>query len=161
MDVTPRTGPGTADGTPAPTAGGGRRRGLAIGVVLVAALAAVGFLLIKQIDSASLYYYNADEAFAKRDDLGDQRFRIQGTVVDRRSAPGDDRLTFTIAFAGARVEVDHDGVEPSALFEEGMPVVCEGRWSPDGARFVSDRIEVKHSSEYKAENPDRLDPAAP
>ncbi len=137
------------------------RRGLIIGVVLVSALAAAGFLLIKQIDSASLYYYNADEAVAKRDDLGDQRFRIQGTVVERRPSPGEDGLAFTIAFAGTRVEVDHDGVEPSALFEEGMPVVCEGRWSPDGARFVSDRIEVKHSSEYKAENPDRLDPAAP
>ena len=37
---------------------------------------------------------------------------------------------------------------PARLFKDGAPVVCEGRWSK-GAAFDSDRILIKHGSEYK------------
>ena len=39
------------------------------------------------LTSASLYFYNADEAVEQKDDLGDKRFRLQGSVV----APRADR----------------------------------------------------------------------
>ena len=40
------------------------------------------------------------------------------------------------------------------LFQPDIPVVMEGRFVGD--RYVSDRILVKHSEEYEAENEDRL-----
>lgn len=158
MDVTPR-----ADLDPPPLAPrhrSPRSRGLVAGVVLVAVLGAIGFLLVKQVGDASLYYYNADEAVAKKAELGDHRFRIQGTYVGTKRVLGTDAIRFDVAFHGTTVAIEHSGSEP-ALFKPGIPVVCEGRWSPDGAVFLSDRIEVKHSETYKAENPGRVDPASP
>jgi len=161
VDVTPRTsapdapGPGLRPRTPR-----SKGRGIVAGVVLVAVLGGVGFLLIKQVGSASLYYYNADQAVAKKDDLGSRRFRIQGTYTGtKQDQPGGD-ITFAIVFNGAKVIVDHSGSQP-ALFKPGIPVVLEGKWSPDGREFLSDRIEVKHSEVYTAKHPDRVDPAAP
>ncbi len=155
MDVTPRPAPPEV---PARRGSGGR--GPLMALALVALLAAVGFLLVKQVGSASLYFYNADEAVAKRSQLGDRRFRIQGTYEGTATDVAADTIRFAIVFGGEKVVIEHTGSEP-ALFQPGTAVVCEGRWSPDGRVFESDRIEVKHSEEYKAENPDRVDPAAP
>ena len=156
MDVTPRTAP-LEPSPPAPRKTG---RGLIIGLVLVGLLAATGFLLVKVVGDASLYYYNADEAVAKKADLGDRRFRIQGTYVGTAAEQGDGSIAFDIAFNGTTVDVEHSGSEP-ALFKPGNPVVLEGRWSPDGSTFLSDRIEVKHGEEYREENPDRVPADAP
>jgi cytochrome c-type biogenesis protein CcmE len=155
LDVTPRTAP--VEPAAEPPRG---RRGLVIGLVLVGLLGATGFLLVKVVGDASLYYYNADEAVAKRDDLGDRRFRIQGTFVGTATDEADGSIAFDIAFGGERVAIRHTGSEP-ALFEPGVPVVLEGRWSDDGATFLSDRIEVKHGEEYREENPDRVPADAP
>ncbi|MEJ7583672.1 MAG: cytochrome c maturation protein CcmE [Acidimicrobiales bacterium] len=164
MDVTPRPesrASSTPDGPHAPSAA--RRlpsSGLLVGLVLVAVLGAAGFLLIKQVGDASLYYYNADEAVAQKDELGERQFRVQGTYVGAKEAVDGETIRFDIAFEGVKVAVEHSGSEP-ALFKPGIPVVCEGRWSPDGSVFRSDRIEVKHSESYKADNPARVDPASP
>jgi cytochrome c-type biogenesis protein CcmE len=155
VDVTPRTGP--PEGAPAVRT---PRRGLLIGLVLVGLLAATGFLLIKVVDDASLYFYNADEAVAKKEQLDDRRFRIQGTYVDQATENEDGSIAFDIAYDGASVAVVHTGSEP-ALFKPGIPVVLEGRWSDDGATFRSDRIEVKHGEDYREDNPDRVPADAP
>lgn len=146
------SGPATA---PAPPARRSRRR---VWIVLAVVLAALGYLAWQGIDSATLYFYNADEAVARRDDLGDRRFRVQGTVEPGSVAERGGAVDFTIAFAGATVPVHHVG-DPPELFQPGIPVVLEGRW--EGETFASDRMMVKHSSEYKAENPDRVDPEDP
>lgn len=127
-------------------------------VVIVVVLAAVGYLAWQGIGNATLYFYNADEAVARRDELGDRRFRVQGTVVDGSVVETGAAVDFTIEFAGTTVPVHHVG-DPPELFQPGIPVVLEGHW--DGERFASDQIMVKHSSEYKAENPDRVEPGAP
>jgi cytochrome c-type biogenesis protein CcmE len=115
----------------------------------------LGVVVWQGLTSASLYFYNADEAIAKQATLGDKRFRIQGTVLGdtiRSTAHGVD---FTIAFNGVRVEARHEG-DPPELFQAGIPVVLEGHWAPSGDWFASDRILVKHSATYEEENPDRL-----
>ena len=127
-------------------------------VVVAVVLLAVGYLAWQGIGSATLYFYNADEAVARRDELGDRRFRVQGTVVDGSVAETGTAVDFTIEFAGETVPVHHVG-DPPDLFQPGIPVVLEGRW--EGDTFASDRIMVKHSSEYKAENPDRVPADAP
>lgn len=142
----------TAPAPPAPRRappGRGRRR--AAGLVIAAGLA---FLLLRAVGDATVYFRTADEAVAQRSELGTRRFRIEGLVVPgsvHRSA-GD--VDFTIrGERGATVDVVHEGDVPE-LFQPDIPVVMEGRFR--GERFVSDRILVKHTTEYRAENPDRV-----
>ena len=48
--------------------------------------------------------------------------------------------------------------DPGGIFQECVPVVVHGRLGNDDV-FAGDRVEVKHSNEYEAENPDRVDDA--
>jgi cytochrome c-type biogenesis protein CcmE len=132
-----------------------RRSPLAIAVLGVVLLAA-GFVLFNGLRSASLYYYNADEAVAKRASLDDHRFRIQGTVQEGVAQSGD-AVDFTIAFNDVKVAVHHVG-DPPELFKPGIPVVLEGRWQAgtNPPVFDSDRILIKHSAQYRAKHPDRV-----
>ncbi len=134
-----------------------RRRNRVAYVVLAVVLLALGVVVYQALSSASLYFYNADEAVAKQDELGDERFRLQGTVLggyDETAQP----FEFTVAFNGVPVTVHHEG-DPPELFEAGIPVVLEGRWDESREFFASDRILVKHSPEYEADNGERLDDA--
>jgi cytochrome c-type biogenesis protein CcmE len=149
LDVSPRPA------APAPR----RHRGVAVLVILVL-VGAAGWIIVSALGSATQYFYNADEAVAQRDELGTKTFRLQGTVVSEPDEVGADRVLFTVEFNDVQVDVDHTGAEP-ALFKQGIPVVAEGHWSEDGETFMSTQLRVKHSEEYKAENPDRVDPASP
>jgi cytochrome c-type biogenesis protein CcmE len=151
VDLTPRT---TPDLTPAPPAPRRRRNPLAY-AVLVLVLVALGVVVAKALTSASLYFYNADEAVAKRESLGDKRFRLQGTVLGDTIQETADGVDFDVAFNGVRVQARHEG-DPPELFQPGIPVVLEGRWDDTGDWFDSDRILIKHSEQYEADNGDRM-----
>jgi cytochrome c-type biogenesis protein CcmE len=133
LDLTPRDAPQP------------RRRSVGVVVVIVALLGAFGFLLYQGLDQATLYFYNADEAVAKKADLGDHRFRLQGTVLADSVEELPEGVSFTVTFNGAEVPVDYVG-DPPELFQEGIPAVVEGRW--EGDRFAGDRIIVKHTETY-------------
>ena len=80
--------------------------------------------------------------------------RIQG-VVDEGTVKNDGVTTkFNMSFGGESLPVTYDG-EPGGIFKECIPVVVHGILN-DGV-FLGDRVEVKHSNEYEAENPDRVD----
>jgi cytochrome c-type biogenesis protein CcmE len=96
------------------------------------------------------------EAVAQRESLGDRRFRIQGDVVDGTVSQVGNDVSFTLAKNGVEVPVRHQG-DPPELFQPGIPVVLEGRF--DGQVFDSDRILVKHSETYTADNPERVQPS--
>ncbi|HEY9555701.1 MAG TPA: cytochrome c maturation protein CcmE [Acidimicrobiales bacterium] len=155
MELTPRTGPAGSDDQSAPRR---RKRNPWAYGVLVAVLLGLGVVVWQGLTSASLYFYNADEAVEQREELGDRRFRLQGTVLGDTISSSEDGVEFTVAFNGARVDVRHDG-DPPELFQPGIPVVLEGRWSEAGDWFDSDTIKVKHSEQYEAENEDRLEDA--
>jgi cytochrome c-type biogenesis protein CcmE len=171
MDVTePRTldpGPdGEGDTTPTDESGfdatprvrsprGGRT--VAVTIALVAVVAALVMIAINLLGDASLFFLNADEAVAQRDDLGEDRFRMQGTVVPGTVDERDGGVRFQVAFNDVTADVNHRG-DPPELFQPDIPVVLEGNW--DGEVFASDRILVRHSSEYEADNGERLDDAA-
>ena len=125
-------------------------------VVIVLVLAALVIIAVRALGDASLFFLNADEAVEQRDDLGDDRFRLQGTVAADSVETTTDGVAFTVLFADAEVDVLHVG-DPPELFQEGIPVVLEGNW--EGDVYASDRILVKHSSEYEADNGERLDEA--
>ncbi len=156
LDLSPRTPPAGR----APSArSGGRATGRKWPwiVVLVAIVGAIGFVVSHAITDATVFFYNADEAVAKQQDLGVKRFRMQGTVVagsTKRTAQG---VSFVVDFNGVDVPVDHVG-DPPELFQDRIPVVLEGHFSSTrpGASFASDRILVKHTEEYEEKNEGRI-----
>ena len=127
-----------------------RRRLWLAGIVVLAAL---GFLVVQGLGNATLYFRTADEAVAQREQLGDRRFRIEGDVVDGSVRQVGNDVSFTLIKNDVRVPVQHKG-DPPELFRPGIPVVLEGRFQGD--HFSSDRILVKHSETYVAENPERV-----
>ena len=79
---------------------------------------------------------------------------MQGTVDEGSVSSANGITTFTISFAGATLPVEYQG-QPGGIFEECQPVVVHGEL--DGGTFHGDRVEVKHSNEYVADNADRVD----
>jgi cytochrome c-type biogenesis protein CcmE len=146
------------DLTPAPVAPAPpRRRAVLAYGVLAVVVVAIGVVVYQALSSASLYFYNVDEAVEQRDDLGEDRFRLQGTVLGEGLEETGEGIAFAVAFDGVRAAVRHVG-DPPDLFQPGIPVVLEGRWqgSREDLVFASDRMLVKHSEEYEAENEDRI-----
>lgn len=129
-----------------------RRPWLAM-IVLLLVVAAGGLVLTKFLTSAIDYYCNVDEIGAKEGCESGRRLRIQG-IVDVGSVTDNATATeFSMSFGGVSLPVVYEG-EPGGIFKECIPVVVHGVLR-DGV-FNGDRIEVKHSNEYEAENPDRI-----
>ncbi len=147
LDLTPRPGDDAA---------GRPRRRVRNWAIMGTLTAVLGFVLFQALTSASVYYYNVDEAVAQRAELADRTFRMQGTVVSEPMTGADGAITFDVAFNDTTATVRHIGEEPTDLFELAIPVVAEGHW--DGSIFVSRLLQVKHSESYVADNPDRVDP---
>jgi cytochrome c-type biogenesis protein CcmE len=152
VELTPRTAPDPSTPTSAP-----RRRSWWAYGLLAAVLVAVGIVAYQGLTSASLYFYNVDEAVAQRTDLGDKRIRVQGVVQDDVETT-DDGVTFTMSFNDADIRVVHQG-DPPEMFAPGVPVVLEGRWDPSLSHFQSDQILVKHDEQYEADHSDRISDA--
>ncbi len=131
-----------------------RRLWIAGAVVLVA----LGFLVFQGLGNATLYFRTADEAVAQRAELGDRRFRIEGDVVDGSVRQVGNDVSFMLTKNAVQVPVQHKG-DPPELFRPGIPVVLEGRFRGD--HFSSDRIMVRHSETYVAENPNRVTTSVP
>jgi len=150
LDLTPRQ---------APPVGGvgtdGRKRLVVLGALGVLVVALV-FMAYQGLNNATVFFRNVDEAVAERDELGDKRFRLQGSVVDGSLQAEGGVVTFAVEYGGERAEVRHVG-DPPELFQPDIPVVLEGSWSQEGDWFDSDRILVKHEEEYEADNPERTD----
>jgi cytochrome c-type biogenesis protein CcmE len=147
LDLSPR-----ADGTRAAPR---RRRWLPL-VVVALVLVAGGVIVTQFLRSAVDYYCNVDEVVvgSRSGCEPGRRLRIQGTVDQGSLSSANGLTTFTISFAGATLPVEYEG-QPGGLFEECQPVVVHGELRGD--TFHGDRVEVKHSNEYVAENADRVD----
>lgn len=127
------------------------RNWIIMGVFAVAA----GAVLYQALTSARVFFLNVDEAIEQRSTLGEDTFRMQGTVVSEPDISEGGSLLFTVSFGGADAQVRHVGDEPSNLFKLGEQVVAEGHW--EGDTFESNQILVKHSEEYVEDNPNRVD----
>jgi cytochrome c-type biogenesis protein CcmE len=141
LDLTPRAGRRQ------------QKRALPVVLVLVVLGGALIFLAAKSLGSASMFFYNADEAVAHKTELGTKRFRLQGVVEDGSVHQQEDSVTFTVTWNGTAVHVVHRG-DPPEMFQPDIPVVLEGQWQGD--HFASDRILVKHTASYAAQHADRL-----
>ena len=114
MELSPRTAP-DAPGAVAPR----RRRSPWAYGALVLVLVGIGVVAYQALTSASLYFYNADEAVAQADELYGDRIPGPGPRARRRRArrggDGEPGITFTITFNGVDLPVDHRGRPPGAL----------------------------------------------
>jgi cytochrome c-type biogenesis protein CcmE len=144
LDLSPR---------PAPPRSAPKKRNWAAIAVLALVLAAAGVIVTKFLGSAIDYYCNVDEIGTRSGCEEGRRLRVQGTVEAGSVETSGSITTFSIAFGGTALPVRYEG-EPGGIFAECEPVVVHGRLI-DG-EFQGDNIEVKHSNEYEAENPDRV-----
>lgn len=128
----------------APVRRDGRRTRYVVAAV-ACALAVLAVLVLAFVLSGNVVYFRTvSEAVKAQDDTG--RFRLAGAVVPGSIAETAKGVSFEVTDGNETVEVLHRG-DPPQLFEDGAPVVCEGRWGHGGA-FASDRIMIKHGEEY-------------
>ncbi len=151
MDLSPRHTTTTATGS-AP-----RHRNRRAIVLLVVVLLAGGVVVTKFLTSAIDFYCNVDEVGQKSGCETGRRLRIQGTVEEGSVEQVGSVTTFMITFKDVEMNVRYEG-DPGGLFQECIPVVVHGVVDAAGT-FQGDKLEVKHSNEYAADNPDRLDEA--
>lgn len=124
-------------------------------ILLSVAVLLAGFFLWKGLSNATVYFKTVPEAIAERAQLGNRRFRLEG-LVKAGSVKGDDKaVRFVVEEDGKEIAVIHSG-SPPELFKPNIPVVLEGHFEGTGNTFKSDRILVKHTEEYRKDNPDRV-----
>lgn len=145
----------------------GMLRSRRVKVTAVAAVLVViaGFVLIQGLRNATLFFRNVDEAIEQREELGDRRFRLQGRVIPASVTSEGGVTTFEVIHNCEVASVRHV-TDPPELFESPwIPVVLEGKWTAgqvanaagtDDHFFLSDRMLVKHTNEYSAENERRI-----
>lgn len=126
-------------------------------------VAAVGFLLVGGLSRNIVYFRTVSEAVQEHERSGTtDRFRIAGAVLSVDPPREDGAVSFKLTEGGKDVSVLHRG-DPGNLFKVGVPVVCEGRFvkgtSGENLRFESDRLMIKHGSEYRPP-PVEVDPMA-
>ncbi|CAN5827931.1 hypothetical protein BH24ACT5_BH24ACT5_20740 [soil metagenome] len=124
-------------------------------LVLALVVASGGVILVKFLGSAVDYYCNVDEIGQRNGCEAGRRLRIQGTVDEGSVESTSGTTSFIMSFRGQSVPVTYAG-EPGGIFAECEPVVVHGRLDQDANVFHGDSIEVKHSNEYEAANPDRV-----
>lgn len=162
MDLSPR---------PARPARRGIRRW---GPVLVVALVVlvIGLILWRVLADATLVFREVDDAVERREELGDDRFRmigspVSGSVQDVTLSDGRPAVAFSVILDGVVADVVHTGAE-SDQFQPEVPVVIDGHWvrssaygrvADDGWYFASDRMLIKHDNDYRVDNQDRIDDA--
>lgn len=167
-------GDDTDDLTPRPAATR-RRRGRWSMVVLGVVVVVIAWLVWSLLSGASLFFRNVDQAVAERDELGEQRFRLQGTVVAgsvvETTVDEVPAVAFTVRYDCVLADVVHVG-SPPQLFQDDIPVVLEGHWAAeadtmtgvdsfalganDGYVFASDDMLVKHDNEYVADSGEKI-----
>ena len=103
-------------------------------VLALLAIAIAVVVLIWFLITNSQSFLPADEAVEERSELGDRRFQILGSPISSATSDqtviidGNEYTFFTISFDGVLVDVVSTGTPPD-LFDEGIPVVLEGKWN--------------------------------
>lgn len=114
-------------------------------VPLVVCAVAIGALLVGGLSRNVVYFRTVSEAVDSRSADGTDRLRVAGAVVPGSVRATADSVVFDLTDGLATVRIQHHG-DPPELFDDGAPVISEGRWT--GAEFSSDRLMIKHGSEY-------------
>ena len=140
---------------PTPVRSRRKRRAIVAGAVCVGAIVAIVVLAVVLSENV-VFFRTVSEAVQHRKSEQGSRLRVAGAVVPGTIAETGTGVRFEITDGKATIPIVQHGDTPG-LFKDGAPVVCEGQWSK-GAAFDSDRILIKHGSEYK---PPKVDTTGP
>lgn len=122
-------------------------------VVVIAIIAALGFVLMQGLNDAALFYYNVDEVIEREAELSEQRIRVQGNVIEGSVEETEVGVSFIISFHDVSMPVEHIG-DPPELFKPDIPVILEGEYR--AGTFHSDEILIRHDNTYEEEHEDRI-----
>jgi cytochrome c-type biogenesis protein CcmE len=114
-------------------------------VAAVVCLVAVLWMVRLMADNV-VYLDPVSEAVAERDDQGDRRFRMGGSVVPGSIEERGSDVDFVVTEDGVVAAVTYDGAPPE-LFADCAPVVVEGHWQ--GETFAADRLLIRLGNEYE------------
>ncbi|HJM27769.1 MAG: cytochrome c maturation protein CcmE [Acidimicrobiales bacterium] len=135
----------------------------------VIVIAGAVIILVWFLVTNSQSFLPADEAVESRLEMGERRFQLLGSPVTNVDddqtfiIDGNEYTFFSVSFDGILVDVVSQGTPPD-LFDEGIPVVLEGKWvqgplpnplyvfengANDGWWFATNRILVKHDNDYR------------
>lgn len=122
-------------------------------IAIVVILGALGVVLFNGLTNATVFFYNVDQAVAKRPEIGTSRIRIQGNVVEDSIHRNANGVEFDLKYGGKVVHVDHTG-EPPELFGPKIPIVLEGAFASTAldSNYRSDRMLIRHDSTYDEKN---------
>ena len=120
-----------------------------LGVVLVAG----GVIVTQFLRSAVDYYCNVDEIGVRSGCDADRRLRVQGIVEPARCRRSTASPTFTITFNGVTVPVRYDGSRAGSSRSASRSSCTV---ASSGDTFTGDDVEVKHDSELRGGEPERI-----
>jgi cytochrome c-type biogenesis protein CcmE len=120
------------------------RKGRYIAAAIVC-LVAVLWMVRLMADNV-VYLDPVSKAVANREEKGDRRFRMGGSVVPGSIEERGSDVDFVVTEGGAIAAVSYDGAPPE-LFEDCAPVVVEGHWQ--GETFLANRLLIRHGNEYE------------
>lgn len=116
-----------------------RTKWAVVAVVCLGVVVWMGFLLRSNV----VYLDPVSAAVA---DKATGNTRVGGSVVPGTITERTGGVAFDMTEGGVVMSVLHDGSPPD-LFKDCAPVVVEGRW--DGDQFRSDRLLIRHGSDYE------------
>ena len=127
-----------------------KQRRLALVLVLLFAMGAIGFVSMGNIGENLVYYWNTTELVEQGDKAIGADIRLGGVVKEGtlKWDESKNELEFEIGDGKNYVKVFAKGAPPQ-MFREGIGVLVEGTMVSQGY-FKSNRLMVKHSNEYKA-----------
>ncbi|HZT06802.1 MAG TPA: cytochrome c maturation protein CcmE [Chloroflexota bacterium] len=114
-------------------------------VVIVAA----GYLLVTAVRTTAVYYLTVGELKAAGSSIYDQPVRVAGNVVPGsiQRDPTSFETRFQASDASGVLPVSYHGVLPD-IFGDGIEVVVEGKYEPDGT-FVAGTLLAKCPSKFE------------
>jgi cytochrome c-type biogenesis protein CcmE len=157
-ESSPPASPSAPESRPGPALPPSRRRRTSRRLLVVFVLLGVAlvFLLVEGLGSSLDYFDTVNQALAHRATLGTSTFRLEGNVVAGSIRPTGRGTDFELSQGTNVVRVANTG-SPPQLFQSNIPVVVVGHFTSNTSRdFVSNTIEVRHSSTYIAQYPDRV-----
>jgi len=120
--------------------------------------AAISFLLYQAVTSAFVYFETAKQALSERATLTGKTFQIEGAVLPCSVKDlGGANYDFVIYSGKTKVQIENHGVPPQ-LFKPNVDVVLMGHFIGNTNVFSSNQILIKHSNQYVAAHPNRLQP---
>jgi cytochrome c-type biogenesis protein CcmE len=128
-----------------------RGRRTAIGLLALVLAAGVALLVVAGLQDTVVYYRTPSE-LADQAATG-ERVRLGGQVVPGSVSRQGSLTRFRLSDGQRQVTVVQRGGVPGT-FCEGEGAVVEGVLAADDV-FHADRMEVKHSNEYRAPDDDR------